>query len=60
MDAIRAGDAKRLDAEITEHIAHAYDRVVEILRGTVIDDLGGLRPLTLDKRKAVKDETVMG
>jgi DNA-binding GntR family transcriptional regulator len=60
MDAIRAGDAKRLDAEITEHISHAYDRVVGILRGTVIDDLGGLRPLTLDKRKAVKDETVMG
>ena len=47
-------------SEITEHISHAYDRVVGILRGTVIDDLGGLRPLTLDKRKAVKDETVMG
>ena len=60
IDAIRAGDAKRLDSEITEHIANAYDRVVSILRGTVIDDLGGLQPLTLDKRKAARDETVMG
>jgi DNA-binding GntR family transcriptional regulator len=59
MDAIRAGDAKRLDAEITKHIADAYDRVVGILRGTVIDDLGGLQPLTLDRSKQ-SDERVMG
>jgi DNA-binding GntR family transcriptional regulator len=51
IDAIRKGDAKRLDSEIAEHIAHAYDRVVSILRGTVIDDLGGLRPMMLDKNR---------
>jgi hypothetical protein len=51
IDAIRKGDAKRLDSEIAEHIAHAYDRVVSILRGTVIDDLGGLRPMMLDKKR---------
>lgn len=59
MDAIHAGDAKRLDGEITEHIANAYDRVVSVLRGTVIDDLGGLQPLTLEKPKQ-SNEKVMG
>ncbi len=59
LDAIRAGDAKRLDAEITTHIADAYDRVISILRGTVIDDLGGLLPLTLERPKQ-SDARVMG
>jgi DNA-binding GntR family transcriptional regulator len=59
MDAIRAGDAKRLDAEITEHITHAYDRVVSILRGTAIDALGGLQPLTLERPKQ-SDKTAVG
>jgi DNA-binding GntR family transcriptional regulator len=51
LDAIRAGDAKRLDTEISAHISNAYDRVVSILRGSVIDDLGGLRPVMLEKDK---------
>jgi DNA-binding GntR family transcriptional regulator len=59
LDAIRTRDAKRLDAEITKHIIDAYDRVVGILRGTVIDGLGGLQPLALTRPKQ-SDETVMG
>lgn len=59
LDAIRARDAERLDTEITRHIINAYDRVVNILRGTVIDGLGGLQPLPL-ARPRQPDETVMG
>lgn len=54
IDAIRAGDAERLDAEIAEHIASAYDRVISVLRGTTIDNLGALRPLSLEQAKVSK------
>lgn len=54
VDAIRTGDAERLDAEIAEHIASAYDRVISVLRGTTIDNLGTLRPLSLEQAKGAK------